>query len=502
MEKSKVYFRADGNSQMGLGHVIRSLALAEMLAPLFECHFIIRNPLASIKAQILNTCHSIIELPETNDHLSEAQTLVHRFQPFDIVVLDGYYFRTEYQRIIKESGCKLVCIDDIYAYHFVADVVVNHAPSLDPKVYSIAPYTQLCLGVDYSLLRKPFLEAAKTKRAPKKIETLFICFGGSDFNNCTSKILLEIIKDPLAIKKVEVVLGSANPHIFQVKRLAQLASHFQVNIHQNLSANQMVNLLEHSDLAIVPSSGILYEAICIQLPIISGYYVDNQIKVYEGFKALDIIIGVDNINQHENFSFAIQKAMESNFQETYDKQHALQHGQSTQNFLKLFTNLTSHENDYVLRPVQEEDSMLLYQWANDKQVRINALNSEPITFDTHTTWFTKKIQDPNTIMFILMRESIPLGQIRFEIIQKKASITYSIDQSFRGRGLGKKILKFGIQALIRVKKDQIKEIVAKVKTSNPASNKIFTQLNFELSQIEQHPDFDLNIYTYDLNQSL
>ena len=30
-DKPKIYFRADGNSRMGLGHVIRSLALAEML---------------------------------------------------------------------------------------------------------------------------------------------------------------------------------------------------------------------------------------------------------------------------------------------------------------------------------------------------------------------------------------------------------------------------------------------------------------------------------------
>ena len=41
--KQRVYFRADGHAKMGLGHVIRSLALAEMLKEDFDCYFIIRS---------------------------------------------------------------------------------------------------------------------------------------------------------------------------------------------------------------------------------------------------------------------------------------------------------------------------------------------------------------------------------------------------------------------------------------------------------------------------
>ncbi len=41
--KPKIYFRADGNATMGLGHVIRSLALAEMSNDIFDCHFKIKH---------------------------------------------------------------------------------------------------------------------------------------------------------------------------------------------------------------------------------------------------------------------------------------------------------------------------------------------------------------------------------------------------------------------------------------------------------------------------
>src|SRR4030095_2375161 len=78
----------------------------------------------------------------------------------EIVVLDGYNFKTTYQQQIKSKGCKLVCIDDIHAYHFVADVVINHAPGIDAKQYSCEAYTQLYLGTKYVLLKKIFLDEA------------------------------------------------------------------------------------------------------------------------------------------------------------------------------------------------------------------------------------------------------------------------------------------------------------------------------------------------------
>ena len=37
----------------------------------------------------------------------------------EIVVLDNYFFTTDYQRAIKQKGCRLVCIDDMHDKHYV-----------------------------------------------------------------------------------------------------------------------------------------------------------------------------------------------------------------------------------------------------------------------------------------------------------------------------------------------------------------------------------------------
>ena len=99
---------------------------------------------------------SVFEIDDTISYKEEALRWVNALQGNEIVVLDGYNFDTVYQTEIKSKGCKLVCIDDIHAYHFVADVVINHAPDISREQYSCESYTKLYLGTEYLLLKKLF----------------------------------------------------------------------------------------------------------------------------------------------------------------------------------------------------------------------------------------------------------------------------------------------------------------------------------------------------------
>lgn len=338
-----IYFRADGHAKMGLGHVIRSLALAEMLMEDFDCHFIIRNPLPSLKVQILEVCKSITELPETDDHNAEARMLADKYLGGEeIVLLDGYHFRTEYQRIIKNTGCKLVCIDDIHAYHFVADVVINHAPGLKRSDYSVEKYTNLCLGLEYSLLRKPFLEAATQSRSITKLETLFLCFGGSDFNNITLKSLQALSKLNNGIKKVHVILGNANPFKEEIESFTKTIKFPEIDLHLGLSAREMVVTMKESDIAIVPASSILYEVLAVKMPVISGYYVDNQVGVYNGFKNLGVIYGIGDLNHFENYIDLIKRINVQEIKNDVLDQERYKISLSKNNFLQLFKSLAGH----------------------------------------------------------------------------------------------------------------------------------------------------------------
>ncbi len=292
-----VFFRADGSNQIGLGHVIRSLALADMLRANFKCTFAIREPSEELKTQIRKVCDQLIELPMPSDNLAEAQWLISEcISPEDIVVVDGYHFVTDYQQIIKRNGNVLVCIDDIHAYHFIADMVINHAEGVDISQYSIESYTKLLIGFNYTLLRKPFIEIAKKHKQIKRLDTAFICFGGGDFLNLTSKTLVAIAAIE-TIKKIHVVVGSAYNSLPELsEEIKLIKKNKAIFLHQNLTDVEMISVMQDSHLAICPASSIAFEICSVKMAFICGYYVDNQLDTYYGLIARNCCLGVGSFN--------------------------------------------------------------------------------------------------------------------------------------------------------------------------------------------------------------
>ncbi len=278
--KSKIFFRADGNSQIGLGHVIRSLALAEMLKDEFECVFLIQNPLPRIKQQIVEVCNDILELPETSDYIEEATRIKEMFLTGDeIVVLDGYVFDTEYQIAIKERGSKLVCIDDIHAYHFVADGVINHSGGARREDYSAEPYTKFFIGLRYALLRKPFRDAARNRDCNQQAsENIFVCLGGADPGNEVVSVLKKC-EEIGCEKKIFLVLGAAYKHNFELKKILMKSS-LNIEVLQGLTAPEMASYMKICNEAITSPSSVSLEYLSVGGILYLKLTAQNQESIY------------------------------------------------------------------------------------------------------------------------------------------------------------------------------------------------------------------------------
>ncbi|MTI88140.1 MAG: UDP-2,4-diacetamido-2,4,6-trideoxy-beta-L-altropyranose hydrolase [Balneolaceae bacterium] len=295
MVKQEVYIRADGSSDIGLGHIVRCISLANMLKDDFSIHFFSLKIPDSLKNEIIQNEWDFTVIEKELDYMNELTGN-------EIVVLDGYQFDSDYQKLIKNKGCKLVCIDDFHDQHFYADLVINHAPGVIKDDYEGESYTKYLLGPDYALLRPEFLDNKSQEiNTSKGIKNLFICFGGSDSRNLTAKILSWI---PPKNYLVTVVLGNAYSHQDALNNVIEERQDLEIVIKNSLSAEEIRKELEQADLAIVPASGILFEIISAGLPVVSGYYVDNQQGIYKGFKKLGCII--DTISfERKHFSEAI-----------------------------------------------------------------------------------------------------------------------------------------------------------------------------------------------------
>jgi UDP-2,4-diacetamido-2,4,6-trideoxy-beta-L-altropyranose hydrolase len=304
MKSKKVVFRVDGSQNIGMGHLIRCLALALMLKEEFEITFFWIEVPTNVEMEIINSGFAVVKIINDDNFLE----LINRS---DIVVLDHYGLGTDYQKKIKVIGCKLVCIDDLHDKDFFADLIINHSPGIIESDYTSQEYTQFALGLDYVLLRPSFLEQAVKSRVIDKYKTILICFGGSDFNNLTERAL-KIVCEFNSFERIIVVTGSAFAFMKQLNFFIESCSN--VESYHNINELEMVSLLTQSDLVIVPASGILMEAISVGCKSISGMYIENQKYAFREFKIANLIISAENFSEN-NIRDAIITALDTPFQQ-------------------------------------------------------------------------------------------------------------------------------------------------------------------------------------------
>ena len=122
--------------------------------------------------------------------------------------------------------------------------------------------------------------------------------------------------------------------------------------------------------------------------------------------------------------------------------------------------------------------MIYYEWRNDILVRKNSFDSNIINLISHKKWFNKKINSNNSIMLVAELNKNLIGQIRFDVKNLFAYISYSLSSEYRGKGLGTSLLRMGIYEF---KKNQFKNIplIGYVKKNNAKSIKAFESIGFK-----------------------
>lgn len=150
-------------------------------------------------------------------------------------------------------------------------------------------------------------------------------------------------------------------------------------------------------------------------------------------------------------------------------------------------------NSITLRKVTDQDFEITFQWATNKDIRQYSIQKKEIGYDEHEKWFFSKIQADDCYYYIAIYEDIPIGSIRFDIINiNEVLISFLLNPKYQGRGFGKQILEKGCDLV--QKNVNLKKIVGVVHESNLPSLKTFRSLNFnEYRDSESYITFFKNI---------
>ena len=272
-----MFFRADGNGKIGLGHIVRCLSIIHMVCDYYDCVMIVNNADKSI-LNIINGVCQFVDLKAENS-IAEIEKIRSIVQNTDIIIIDGYGFDLAYQIELKKIAKKLVAIDDLSGKEFAVDVIINHGDILALPNYQTLIDTQIYSGFDYLIVRPDFIKASILKKNVTSINTVFICMGGADPFNITTKVI-EACSQCDFIKKIIVVIGGAYNNKVDLINLFAKINNVSIELIENATERQMVNSIRRSQIAISTSSTISLEICCVKSALISGTVVDNQNAIH------------------------------------------------------------------------------------------------------------------------------------------------------------------------------------------------------------------------------
>jgi len=470
----RLLLRADGNPRIGLGHVMRLLALAEILQGRFRSVFLIQEPAESLQTLLQASCDEVVEVPPMPAAGEPAWLRQHALQPTDVLVLDGYDFETTYQEAVGEAVARLVCLDDLHTFPLLADLVINPAGGVTASQYELRkPGARLLAGPAYAPLRTAFREAVRLPaQLPADPGTVLLCLGGADPTHQTQRVAAALLLLP-AVQQVHVVVGSAYSGW---EGLEQWGAHQpRVLLHRNLSAPVLCQLMQQCGTAVCSPSTISYEycaaggGLLFVLPTATNQQ-DLARYLRGAGLALPYRSAANVLTSAETDKIAAQLRT---------AQHQYFDGQAPQRLRQEFAALLLPLSPLRLRPVVPADTDQLLAWTNEPAVRQHSFSPTPVTPTEHAQWFAARLADEQSLL-LLAEDAVtgqPAGLIRFQVAAEEATLSYLLDAAYRGRGLAAGLLVAGTRAVAQ-QFPAVRRIVGHVQAENVASVRAFERAGF------------------------
>lgn len=274
----KIFIRADGGKSIGMGHVMRMLALASEFRKENEVFFICKNnESGKYKAGIDTIEKNKFKVLKINDNVNIIDEIVSMQNKYkaDILITDSYDVNEEYFHILKSKFKLNGYVDDVNKCYMNVDFIINQNINAEKMDYSktTAKGTKLFLGSKYCMLREEFKNACSQKKIKKSVEDILLTVGGMDNAGNTIKILnnLKTLK-----QRIHVVLGKAFDNSV-IDRVYKIAKEYK-NIYTYENAS-MSELMKKCDIAVAACGSTIYELCAMKVPAIGIILADNQIEV-------------------------------------------------------------------------------------------------------------------------------------------------------------------------------------------------------------------------------
>ncbi|MEA3428674.1 MAG: UDP-2,4-diacetamido-2,4,6-trideoxy-beta-L-altropyranose hydrolase [Thermodesulfobacteriota bacterium] len=496
----KIFIRTDASVQIGTGHVMRCLTLADELRGRgAEVIFICREFDGNLCGYIEEKGYAVHRLTVSNvqkqkvegslkhaawlgaDWQTDARQVVEIIKdlelPPDWLVVDHYALDERWEGYLRPYCKKIMVIDDLADRAHDCDLLLdqNFYEDIESRYDDLVPaWCKKLLGPKYALLRPEFGEARKNlRKRDGHVKRIMVFFGGSDPTNETAKALEAIHMLNRPDIAVDVVMGAFNPHCKVIEQVASdlpdCACHFKVE--------DMAALMARADIAVGAGGTTVWERCTFALPSFVVSVAENQEKTVSDTAESGylLFLGRSEANSVDSLYHALEIALQSPWLliSFALKTWSLVDGKGAKQVAQEMMPLK-----ITLRMATMEDCESIYKWRNAEETRRHFFDPGLIKWEDHCRWFEDTIRTPDRVLLMGEFRGQEVGVLRYDHVGEAAAVSVYLLPGTHGQGLGSQLLRAGTD-WVKQSFSDVKRIRAEVLFSNFSSKRVFEKAGYK-----------------------
>lgn len=499
----RVLLLCDGGGPLGVGHVLRSLALAEaavaaghdvVVAGHFEGAFLLRQ-LAAAPAEVV-----LLEAHVPGVGTEPLLELMQRFEP-DILHVDSYEPRGWFLGMVVSN------MEDGTFGRRAADVVIDPTLGAERSTRPDDGSTWLLRGSRYAPMRQRVTDARqRTAHDTNETRAVLVVMGGTDPVGLAPAAVELLARTGLALDVTVIAVGE------NAEQVRAAANGTALSLSVQAPVDDLAALMSGQDLVISAAGTTIWELCCIGVPMAVVWAVDNQREGYERVVEAGAAVGLggpelgepgrgeQEPGGHEAPVDLLRTALtdprvRSNLvlagRQIVDGLGAWRVVRMWEQAQRLGASAgsgsTTQEPSSRLtaRRAGMDDARLLWEWRNDPDTRASSRDTDLVLWPRHLAWLERGLAREDLILLVmedpahdgLVNHGGPVGTVRWDLgSQGEWEVSITVSPERRGQSLARPLLRAAEVALCEMlasRGTHAAAYLAVVHVDNSASVRLF-----------------------------
>ena len=300
-----ILFRADANTSIGMGHIMRCLSIADAMAATSNSTILPRgkqdikfvladNSISQLikdrgyEPIILHTDYRVM------DSEIEKWTELEDSIDADLIIVDSYFVTPTYLTYLKDNIGRVCYLDDVLSFPYPTDILINYNAYANltdyQELYEGREAPEFLLGVKYAPLRSSFIGVERREQR-EEVKNVLLSTGGSDELHIALSFVKYLCDQQPDGRTYHILLGAMNSDKPAIREMAGKLD--RIMLHENVA--DMKSLICSMDLIVSAAGSTLYEICACGVPLITFSTADNQVPGAEAFENLGLAVNIGDL---------------------------------------------------------------------------------------------------------------------------------------------------------------------------------------------------------------